>query len=97
MIEVAVGIAEHPFQAECIVIMAEALGIRIHPNDERPCIALASWLWDNGRDDEAAVVRVFWPTLRDEAVGGPAIEDVLEQMRRYRRLLGRRARGLEGD
>jgi len=36
--------------------------IRSNPDDESRWLALAGWLWDNGRDDEAAVVRVFWPT-----------------------------------
>ena len=28
-------------------------------------LALASRLWDNGRDDEAAAIGTFWPVLRD--------------------------------
>jgi hypothetical protein len=28
------------------------------PDDELRWVALAIWLWDNGRDDEAAVVHV---------------------------------------
>jgi hypothetical protein len=67
------------------------------PNDERRWIALASWPWDNGRDDEAAVVRVFWPTLRDNVlVSGVSLYATLRQMARHRRLLGRREREVEG-
>jgi uncharacterized protein (TIGR02996 family) len=36
--------------------------IRQQPDDERHWLAFAGWLWDNGRDDEAAVVRAFWLT-----------------------------------
>src|SRR5689334_2775192 len=36
-----------------------------HPVDETRWLALAVLLWDNGRDDEAAAVRVFWPVLQD--------------------------------
>ena len=33
--------------------------IRAGPDDEAGWLALGSWLRDNGRDDEAAAVRVF--------------------------------------
>ncbi|HEX3152927.1 MAG TPA: hypothetical protein VHR66_32950 [Gemmataceae bacterium] len=56
--------------------------------------AFASWLWDNGRDDEAAVVRVFWPVIRDE-LPGRTLEAALELVRRESRLLGQRAREAE--
>jgi hypothetical protein len=41
------------------------------PDDEARWRALSSWLWDHGRDDEAAAVRVFWPTLRDDLTRVP--------------------------
>jgi uncharacterized protein (TIGR02996 family) len=70
--------------------------IRDQPNDERRWIALAGWLWDNGRDDEAAVVRVFWPTLRDNVtVSGVSLLETLRQTARHARLLGSRAREIE--
>jgi uncharacterized protein (TIGR02996 family) len=70
--------------------------IREEPNDERRWIALASWLWDNGRDDEAAVVRMFWPTLRDNVtISGVSLLQTLRQMTRHQRLLGRRAKEIE--
>src|SRR5215468_7837320 len=39
--------------------------IRDNPDHGHRWLHLASWLWDNDRDDEAAAVQVFWPTLRD--------------------------------
>jgi len=35
------------------------------PDNRSRWLALSSWLWDNGRDDEAGAVRVLWPTLHD--------------------------------
>jgi uncharacterized protein (TIGR02996 family) len=66
--------------------------IRDEPNDELRWIALASWLWDNGRDVEAAVVRVYSPTLCDDVtVRGVSLRETLRQVVRHQRLLGRRA------
>jgi hypothetical protein len=42
--------------------------LRERLDDEGRWLALAGWLRDNDRDDEAAVVRVFWPTLRDNVL-----------------------------
>ena len=57
--------------------------IRDKPDDGPRWLALASWLWDNGRDngrdDEAAAVRVFWPTLRDNLANGVSLGDTLRQ------------------
>jgi hypothetical protein len=39
---------------------------RPKPDDERHWLALTPWQWDDGLDDEAAVMRVFRPTLREE-------------------------------
>jgi uncharacterized protein (TIGR02996 family) len=36
------------------------------PNDETRWLNLARWFADNGRDDDAAAVRVFWPALLTE-------------------------------
>ena len=33
----------------------------------------AGWLPDNGRDDEAAAVRVFWPAIADSLAMGMTI------------------------
>jgi len=38
--------------------------INENPDDRDHWLALAWWLWDNGRDDEAVVIRVRWATLR---------------------------------
>src|SRR5690349_13987020 len=35
------------------------------PDDPDRWIALACWLGNNGKDDESNVVRLLWPTLRD--------------------------------
>jgi uncharacterized protein (TIGR02996 family) len=40
--------------------------IRERPDDEGGWLALAGWLQDQGRDDEAAAARMFWPTLRED-------------------------------
>src|SRR5438309_680017 len=71
--------------------------IRANPGEERHWLALAAWHWDDGRDDETAIIRVFWPTLRDDMANRRALEDVLERVRRHRRLLGRRAREVEAN
>jgi hypothetical protein len=39
--------------------------IRENAAVESRWLALSRWLWDNGRADEAAAGRVFWPSLRD--------------------------------
>jgi uncharacterized protein (TIGR02996 family) len=54
--------------------------IRERPDDGPRWLALARWLTDNGRDDEAAAVRVFWPTLRDNLAVGVA--EVARSLRR---------------
>jgi hypothetical protein len=53
-------------------------------------------VWDNGRDDEAAAVRVFWPTLRDNIDAGVSVEQTLRELARHAARLGRRAREIEG-
>ena len=39
--------------------------IRDQPDSEVHWLALAGWLRDNGRDDEASTVRDSWPMFRD--------------------------------
>jgi hypothetical protein len=59
-------------------------------------VALATWLWDDGRDDETAVVRAYWPTLRDNrTVFGVSLHETLRPVARHSVLLGRRAREIE--
>jgi hypothetical protein len=67
------------------------------PDDGPRWLALAAWLWDNKRDNEAAAVRVFWPTLRDDVtVSGVSVELTLRELARHAVKLGRRAREIEG-
>jgi hypothetical protein len=69
--------------------------IRQRPDAEPRWLALAGWLADNGRDDEAAAVRVFWPTLRDDVLVGGSLEATLRHMARHAGKLGRRAHEIE--
>ena len=69
--------------------------IRDQPDDGPRWLALASWYWDNGRDDEAAAVRTFWPVLRDNLADGLSLDDTLADTARNARLLGQRARQVE--
>jgi len=69
--------------------------IRADPNDESCWLALAGWLWDNGRDDEAAAVRTFWPAIRDTLAAGRCLDSALEDLRRNAKILGDCARGIE--
>jgi hypothetical protein len=71
--------------------------IREWPDDERRWLALSSWLWDNGRDDEAAAVRVFWPTLRDTVNAGESVDGALRRVARNAVKLGDRARRVEAQ
>ena len=66
------------------------------PDDEAAWLALAAWLRDEGRDDEAAAVRVFWPALRNSLGGGRTLDFALEYVRANARRLGREARRFEG-
>jgi hypothetical protein len=68
--------------------------IRERPDDGPRWLALAGWLLDNGRGDEAVAVRVYWPVLRDN-LARASLESTLEDVARHARLLGRRARGAE--
>jgi uncharacterized protein (TIGR02996 family) len=70
--------------------------IRERPDDGTRWLVLAGWLWDNGRDDEAAAVRVFWPTLRDNVIeAGVSLDETLRQLARHAELLGRRTREVQ--
>lgn len=70
--------------------------IRETPDDGSAWLAVASGLWDNGRDDVAVAVRVFWPALRDNVtVLGVSLHATLRQMGHHAAKLGRRAREIE--
>jgi hypothetical protein len=71
--------------------------IREGPADEACWLALSSWFWDNGRDDEADAVRVFWPVLRDNVEAGVTVEETLRQLKQHAATLGIRARRVEGQ
>jgi hypothetical protein len=65
--------------------------IRADPDDGARWLDLASWLWVQGRDDEAIAVRVFWPTLRDN-LAHVSLEATLAGVARNAKRLGRFAR-----
>jgi uncharacterized protein (TIGR02996 family) len=69
--------------------------INENPDDGDRWLALASWLWDNGRDNEALVVRVLWPTLRDN-IADTSLEATPAEVRRSRKRLAKWARKIEG-
>jgi hypothetical protein len=70
--------------------------IRERPDDGHRWLALASWLWDNDRDDEAVAVQVFWPTLRDNVlVSGVSLHATLRNVVRHAKVLARAARKVE--
>jgi hypothetical protein len=70
--------------------------IRERPDDYHRRPALASWLWDNDRDDEAVAIRVIWPDLRDNVlVEGNSVYATLRYVARHARVLGQKARQLE--
>jgi hypothetical protein len=53
-------------------------------------------VWDNGRDDEATVVRAFWPALRDNVVEARvSLGETLHQVAWHSKMLARRAREME--
>jgi hypothetical protein len=67
---------------------------RIHaePDHEPHWVALAAWLRDNGRVDEAAAVRVFWPALADGIGPRSPLDRFLALVARHAVRLGTRAR-----
>ena len=70
--------------------------IRRRPGDEAAWLAPTAWLWDHGRDDEAVVVRVYWPTLRDNVtVCGVSLHETLRKVARNAARLARRSREVE--
>ena len=70
--------------------------IRATPRDGYHWLRLAGWLWDIGRDDEPAAVRVFWQTLRENLRNGVSLEETLAEVERHAAKLSRRARKAEG-
>jgi hypothetical protein len=64
------------------------------PDDPDRWIALACWLGDNGKDDESNVVRVFWPTLRDN-LSYASLATTIADVARNAKVLGAIARKVE--
>src|SRR5262245_25613789 len=70
--------------------------IHANPDDESGWLTLAAWYWERGHDDEAAVVRVFWPTLRDDLIElRVPLDQTLVDVARHAKLLGTVAREAE--
>jgi hypothetical protein len=59
----------------------------------RPAV-LGSWPWDNGPDDEALVVRVIWPTPRDN-LADTSLTATLPELKRSAKRLVKLARQIE--
>ena len=69
--------------------------IRRNPTAPVCWLGLAGWLADNGRDDEAAAVRVFYPVLVENLERGATVEETLTIVRRTAGRLAIRARRME--
>ena len=69
--------------------------LRENPADESRWLALSRHLRDEGRDDEAVAVRVFWPTLRDTVTTGVSLDMTLADLTRHAKVLGDVAREIE--
>ena len=83
-----------PDSPELPAVLLDA--IRADPGHGNRWIALASWLWDNGREDEALVVRVLWPTLRDN-VADTSLKATLAEVKRSAKRLTKWALKIEGN
>jgi hypothetical protein len=60
-------------------------------------IALAVWLSQQGRYDEAAAVRVFWPKLSARVRAGDSVHMTLRDVARHADWWGRRARQVDHE
>jgi hypothetical protein len=69
--------------------------IREQLHHEPRWLALAGWLADEGRDDEAAAVRVHWRTLAENVAGGVSVDETVAEVTRHAKLLGEVARRIE--
>lgn len=68
--------------------------LRANPEDEARWLALSRWFADNGRDDEAVAVRMFWPSLRDN-VTEVGLDETLADLEQNAATMGRLARHVE--
>jgi hypothetical protein len=64
------------------------------PDNGPRWLALARWLLDNGRDDEAAAARVYWPVLRDN-LARASLKATRADVARHAKVLGERAQEVE--
>jgi uncharacterized protein (TIGR02996 family) len=64
------------------------------PDEGEHWHALADWLWIHGREDEAAAVRILWPTLLENLTFA-SLESTLEDVARNAKVLGKLARAVE--
>jgi hypothetical protein len=71
--------------------------IRERLDGEARWLTLAPHLSDNGWDDEADAVRVFWPVFRDNVEAGVPVEETLRQLEQHAAILGLHARRVEGQ
>ncbi len=79
-----------------LVALLDAL--RERPDDANRWLALGTWLEDNGRDDEAAAVRVYWPAFRDNVtVARVPLGLTLRDVARHAGTLGPQARRIEDN
>ena len=51
--------------------------------------------WDNGQDDEAIVVPIFWPMLRDHVLAGHSIHGTLREVAWHAKTLGQPSQVVE--
>ena len=68
--------------------------IRENAGDESRWLALSRRLRDNGQEDEAVAVRVFWTNLRDN-VREVGLDETLADLTRNAAILGKLARHME--
>jgi hypothetical protein len=68
--------------------------ISANPDDGVHWRALAQWYSDNGQEDEAIAIRVFWPTLRDN-LAFASLETTLADAVRNSKVLAELAREVE--
>ena len=75
----------------------EAILNRIRANSgcEAHWLDLAGWFCDNGRDDEAAAMRIYWPVLRDSISPRVTLDETIAFVVRHAGQIGRTARDVE--
>ena len=70
--------------------------VRENPADKAGWLALSFRMWSDGREDEAAVLRVLWATLRDHMTrDGWSLEATLADVAEHAKVLSAVAREVE--